>query len=240
MKLLDLFCGAGGAAMGYYRAGFTEIVGVDVSPQPRYPFTFVQADALDYLRTVSKRGCAFDAVHASPPCQRYTVANNIHQRPDHPDLIAPTRRALQGLCRPYVIENVPRAPLHRPVCVCGRALGCGVKRHRLFESNVPLVGTVCPKGHPGDWVCVFGHTVLERSPAVGRTLKNGPMYRRKHLGTDHGRAAMGIPWMSREELSEAIPPAYSEYIGRQVRQYCTTRPSYVLGASPLPLPPPFV
>jgi DNA (cytosine-5)-methyltransferase 1 len=114
-----------------------------------------------------------------------------------------------------VIENVPGAPLRQAIVVCGLTLGCGVKRHRLFESNHLLLGLPCGS-HDGDWVSIFGHTVLERSPAIGRTAKNGPIFRRKHLGTDRGREAMGIEWMSREELSEAIPPAYTEFIGRQL------------------------
>lgn len=197
--------------MGYSRAGF-DVVGVDIKPQPRYPFQFVQADALHFVRSF---GAGFDVIHASPPCQRYSMANNIHGNPNHPDLVAPTRDALLLSGRSYVIENVPGAPLGPSVCVCGLALGLGVKRHRWFESGHVLFGTQCA-GHQGDWVSVFGHTVLERSPQIGRTAKGGPIFRRKHLGTERGRDAMGISWMTREELSEAIPPAYTEYIGRQL------------------------
>lgn len=211
-RLLDAFCGAGGAGMGYHRAGF-EVVGVDIAPQPRYPFAFHQGDAIDYIR---RHGHEFDAIHASPPCQRYSIANNIHGRDDHPDLIAPTREALRATGRPWVIENVPGAPMPGAVVVCGLALGCNIKRHRLFESNVLLFGTGCPKGHPGDWLLVFGHTVLSRGAVIGRAKGGGPVIRRQHVGTDLGRAAMGIDWMTRDELSEAIPPAYTEYIGRQL------------------------
>lgn len=213
MKLLDLFCGAGGAAMGYSRAGFDEIVGVDIKPQPRYPFQFVQGDALEYARLF---GAGFDVIHASPPCQRYSVANNIHADDSHPDLVPETRTLLEVLGRPFVIENVPGAPLRCPIVLCGLSFGLGVKRHRLFESNQVLISNGCIKGHPGDWVSVFGHTVLERSPAIARTLKNGPIYRRKHLGVERGRLAMSIDWMNRGELSEAIPPAYTEFIGKQL------------------------
>jgi len=198
--------------MGYHRAGFGEIVGVDIAPQPRYPFTFVQCDALEFVKSY---GAGFDAIHASPPCQRYSMANNIHGRTDHPDLVGPTRDALIATGRPYVIENVPGVPLVCAVVVCGLPLGLGVKRHRLFESNLLLFGTQC-SSHDGDWVSVFGHTVLERSPQIGRTVNNSPIFRRKHLGTERGRQAMGISWMTREELSEAIPPAYTEFIGRQL------------------------
>lgn len=210
-RLLDLCCGAGGCSVGYTRAGF-DVVGVDINPQPRYPFRFVQGDALK--PPINLRD--FDVIHASPPCQAWSVANNIHGNTKHPRLIEPIRRLLQKSGKPYVIENVPRAPLIAPIVVCGLALGCDVKRHRIFESNIELAGTTCPKGHPGDWLCIFGHTVLERSPAIGRTVKNGPIFRRKHLGVERGRVAMGIDWMNREELSEAIPPVYTEYIGRQL------------------------
>lgn len=211
-RLLDLFCGAGGCAVGYHRAGF-DVVGVDIKPQPRFPFPFIQADALDYVRD---HGHEYDAIHASPPCQAYSVANNIHQRADHPDLIGETREALVATGLPWVIENVPGAPLKNPITVCGLALGLNVKRHRLFESNLLLFGTVCPKGHPGDWLLVFGHTVLERGKTISRTAKGGPIIRRRHVGTERGREAMGIEWMTRDELSQAIPPAYTELVGRQL------------------------
>ena len=210
MRLLDLFCGAGGAAMGYYRAGFDEIVGVDINPQPNYPFEFVQTDAMEYPLE------GFDAIHASPPCQRYSIANNIHGRDDHPDLVAPTRDRLAAAGVPYVIENVPGAPLIDPVVLCGRTFELDVKRHRLFETTFPVFTMPCPKGHPGDWVSVFGHTVLSRRHVIGKAKGGGNRIKRTHLGVERGREAMGIPWMKRDELSEAIPPAYTEWIGRQL------------------------
>lgn len=210
-RLLDLFCGAGGAGMGYHRAGF-DVTGVDIKPMPRYPFPFIQADALEYL---AEHGHEYDAIHASPPCQAYSMANNIHGRTDHPDLVGITRELLIAADKPYVIENVPGAPLLNYVTICGLSLGCNVKRHRLFESNQLLFGTTCGD-HKGDWLLVFGHTVLERGHQIGRTEKGGPIIRRKHVGTDRGRAAMGIDWMSRDELSQAIPPAYTEFVGKQL------------------------
>jgi DNA (cytosine-5)-methyltransferase 1 len=207
---LDLFCGAGGAARGYQLAGF-HVTGVDIRPQPRYcGDMFVQADALTYPLD------GFDVIHASPPCQAYSLANNIHGRADHPMLVAQVRQRLLDNGFPYVIENVPGAPLRDPYLLCGRAFGLGVKRHRLFETTAPLLVPPCPRGHPGDWVLVFGHTVLERSAQVGRTAKDGPRFRRRHLGVEVGREAMGIDWMTRDELSEAIPPAYTEHIGSQL------------------------
>lgn len=218
--LLDLFAGAGGAARGYQMAGF-HVTGIDHVEQPRYAGDeFIQADALEYA---AEYGHLFDAIAASPPCQAYSAANNIHSRGDHPDLISATRGALRATDKPYVIENVPRAPLESPVLICGLALGLNVKRHRLFESNMLLHGTSCPKGHPGDWVSVFGHTVLERSPAIGRTAKGGPIFRRKHLGLEVGRRAMGIPWMRRDELSQAIPPAYTHHLGTQLAWHLEPR-----------------
>lgn len=117
---------------------------------------------------------------------------------------------------PYVIENVPGSPLQTWVEVCGLALGLGVKRHRWFESNVMMLVPSCPHGHPGDWVSVFGHTVLERGHVVGKAKGGGNSIRRRHLGTERGREAMGIDWMTRDELSEAIPPAYTELLGGQL------------------------
>lgn len=209
-RALDLFSGAGGAARGLQRAGF-HVTGIDNRPQPRYAGDlFIRGDALNPPVRLSD----FDLIWASPPCQAHSIANNIHGRDDHPRLIEPTRARLRVLDMPWCIENVPGSPLFNPTQLCGLTFGLGVKRHRWFETNFPVLANPCVPGHPGDWVCVFGHTVLERSPQIGRTGKNGPRFRRKHLGTNRGREAMGIDWMSREELSEAIPPAYSEHIGR--------------------------
>lgn len=208
-RLLDLFCGAGGAAMGYHRAGF-EVVGVDIKPQPHYPFEFHQGDAMTWPLD------GFDAIHASPPCQAYSVANNIHQRTDHPDLLPETRDRLMAAGVPWVMENVPGSPMLNFVTVCGLSLGLNVKRHRQFESSEYILVPPCPPGHPGDWLLVFGHTVLERGHVSGIAKGGGPVIRRKHTTTARGREAMGIDWMNRDELSESIPPAYTEHIGRQL------------------------
>jgi DNA (cytosine-5)-methyltransferase 1 len=217
-RLLDLFCGAGGAAVGYHRAGF-EVVGVDIKPQPNYPFEFFCDDALDWLTdiVIGQDMWHYDAIHASPPCQAYSMANNVWKR-DHPRLIEPTRELLIKTGLPYVIENVPGAPLIDPVTVCGLSLGLNVKRHRLFESNVPLMVPPCHSKHAGDWLLVWGHTVQERGHVVRRG-PTGNTTHRKHVGTDRGREAMGIDWMTRDELSEAIPPAYTELIGHQLLQH---------------------
>jgi DNA (cytosine-5)-methyltransferase 1 len=207
-RLLDLFCGAGGAGMGYYRAGF-DVVGVDINRQPHYPFEFHQADAMTFPLD------GFDVVHASPPCQLYSVANNIHQRTDHPDLIGPTRDRLATLDVPWVIENVPGAPLRNYFTLCGLSFGLGVKRHRLFESNVFMMVPPCGD-HRGDWLLVFGHTVLTRGKVAGKAKGGGNVIKRQHVGTDRGREAMGIDWMNRDELAEATLPAFAEYIGGQL------------------------
>lgn len=212
--LLDLFCGAGGAAMGYYEAGF-DVVGVDIKPQPHYPFEFVQMDVMGRAAMDVLHAREFDAIHASPPCQAYTVANNIHQK-EHPDLLPETRRLLQASGVPWVIENVPGAPMPNHVQVCGLALGLNVKRHRWFESSEAMWGTQCPARHPGDWLLVFGHTVLERGHVIRQTPAGNNTTRRKHTTTERGREAMGIDWMNRDELAEAIPPAYTEHIGAQL------------------------
>lgn len=201
LKGLDLFCGAGGSSMGYHRAGF-EMTGVDNRPQPRYPFRFVQADALEY---VAEHGHEFSAIFASPPCQAYSVTNNIWKTTDkHPELIEPTRDALNEIGVPWVIENVPGAPLRTSVVLCGAMFGLRVYRHRLFESSTLIFQPPHPKH-------------VERA-SYGRTPKNGEFYTISgHFGgVDGAREAMGIDWMTRDELSQAIPPAYTEFIGCQL------------------------
>ena len=213
--LLDLFCGAGGCAMGYHRAGF-EVVGIDNRPQPRYPFTFIQGDALNPSVDLSK----FDAIHASPPCQAFTAGNQRwkDQRASHPDLLTPCREWLAVSGLPYVIENVPGAPLLEPVRVCGLAFGLKVRRHRLFESSVALFGTEC-RDHDLPYVIVYGGGVRGRTRAQGRAKGGGPALRRLSFSLEVGQIAMGIDWMTRDELSQAIPPAYTEWIGRQLMRH---------------------
>lgn len=201
-RLLDLFCCAGGAAMGYHRAGF-EVVGVDIAPQPNYPFEFVQADALHYL---AQHWQEFDAVHASPPCQRYSAmaACRPGLAETYPDLVPPTRALLELTGLPYVIENVPRAPLRPDLMLCGQMVGLPLYRHRIFESNVHLWQPehpkhVIPASKAGHWK---PGTIMSISGNVS------PMA--------HARAAMGIDWTTRAELAESIPPAYSELIGGQL------------------------
>jgi hypothetical protein len=183
LKLLDLFCGAGGAAMGYHRAGF-EVVGIDIAPQPNYPFEFVQADALEYPLG------GFAAIHASPPCQHYAPVTRWRgRREPHPDLVAVTRSRLRSSGVPWVIENVRGSPLRASHMLCGSMFGLQVRRHRYFETTLPL----------------------RLVPACS--------HRRGDMGFEHKQErayadAMGCDWMTSHEAREAIPPAYTEFIGK--------------------------
>lgn len=189
--------------MGLHRAGF-DVTGVDINPQKNYPFKFIKSDAL----TADLSG--FDFIWASPPCQRYTMAQNAAKNAmAHPDLIPPIRDSLSKSDKPFVIENVVGAPLVNPVTLCGLAFGLKVKRHRLFESNMPIVGSGCGD-HKQDYYVIFGHEVRNR--------RHGNAAGRKNKITE-GRKAMGIEWMTRGELSESIPPAYSEFLGRQIIEW---------------------
>jgi DNA (cytosine-5)-methyltransferase 1 len=205
VRILDLFCGAGGAAAGYARAGF-EVVGVDLHPQPNYPYEFHQADAMTFPLD------GFDAVHASPPCQPFTAYRR--RDPDvvganYLDLVDATRRALEATGLPYVIENVPGAPLRSPVQFCGSSFGLDVRRHRLFEANWPLVAPPCNHA----WQTPRFPPATNRAN-LRRTVEVGA-YRCARLSP----AAMRIEWMTNREISEAIPPAYTEFIGRQLRAH---------------------
>ena len=224
-RLLDLFCGAGGAAMGYHRAGF-DVVGVDINPQPHYPFTFVQGDALEMLRgeqsyIIADDGwrlvSTFDAIHASPPCQAYTHARHLGRRgrTDHPTLIPATRELLQQTGLPYVIENVEGAPLENPFLLCGSMFGLEVRRHRLFETNIPMLVPTCV--HPYE-----GEPRFPSTPRVDGSRPLSAVVNPMSRDVSHQMLAdgMGIDWMPASgfrptnELREAIPPAYTEHIGR--------------------------
>jgi len=220
MKLLDLYCGAGGAAMGYFRAGFTEIVGVDIQPQLRYPFSFIQGDALNPAVDISR----FDFIHASPPCQKHTALKTVwNYRDNHTDLIPQTREMLKATGKPYVIENVPGAPLLNPFKLCGSAFGLGVEvydgwrdlqRHRLFESNVNLLSPPC-NHHANGTIGIYGDHARDRrrKPGVRDRGIDFPDSDKLALG----KAAMQMPWVGKwRELSEAIPPAYTEWIGKHL------------------------
>lgn len=222
--LLDLFCCAGGAAMGYHRAGF-DVIGVDCVPQPNYPFEFHHDEALAYLAG-SHELHRFDAIHASPPCQHYSAAAEIHDTADkHPDLIPQTRELLKATGLPWVMENVERSTLNTTFRLCGSSFGLGVLRHRLFESNVMMLAPMC--GSHDDWYAsVFGGRCVGRQ----RVTHAGPGKRTQtwdkfpdELAT--ASEAMGIDWMTLPELSEAIPPAYTEFIGHQLMAVVQERAS---------------
>jgi DNA (cytosine-5)-methyltransferase 1 len=218
MKLLDLFCGAGGAAEGYHRAGF-EVVGVDHKKQKNYPFEFIQMDAFEAL---DRFGPYFDVIHASPPCQAWVDSAN---KSKHPQLIDPIRDALKRSGRPYVIENVDSAPLRDWVMLCGTMFGLKVIRHRLFECSPSFYFAPFSCNHwgtvaAGDFAGVYGrggrgHRGID--PHSGRRMRWGsPPAGAKTQ--DFWSEAMEIDWMNRRELSQAIPPAYTEYIGNAMRQ----------------------
>jgi DNA (cytosine-5)-methyltransferase 1 len=207
--LLDLFCGAGGAAMGYHRAGF-EVVGVDIEPQPRYPFHFVQADALSYVR---EWGYTFAAIHASPPCQAYSTATRDYTR--HPDLYEPTRNLLLGTGLPWVIENVIGAPYSSGVVLCGSMFGLEadgewLQRHRNFETSWLLMQPEHRHTNPQRAITVTGKSYLSETRTVGRHSRQGTFALAKRL--------MDVGWMTRKELSEAIPPAYTEWVGHHLME----------------------
>jgi DNA (cytosine-5)-methyltransferase 1 len=203
-KLLDLFCGAGGAGMGYHRAGF-EVVGVDNQPMPRYPFEFHQADAFEYL---AEHYQEFDVIHASPPCQFYARITRLTGKTEnHQDLIEPTRSLLRKTGKPYIIENIPDAPLLNPITLCGTMFGLRVFRHRKFETSFDC--SFAP--------AMCNHWAKSDSLGFSRSKVNAFITVVGHFaGIKKARLAMGIDWMIRDELSQAIPPAYTEWIGLQI------------------------
>lgn len=202
MRVLDLFCGAGGAAYGYYLAGWG-VTGVDIMPQPSYPFTFIRGDALRYLRL---HGNEYDFIHASPPCQAYSTLAKQHGY-NHPDLIGRTRELLKQMkdvC--WVIENVPGATLAQDsIRLCGSMFNLKVRRHRLFESNFPIPQLPCQHHLQPEIIGVYGQT-------GGRSNRDGIQF-----GTlTEWKQAMGnVWWMTSNELSQAIPPVYTHWIATQ-------------------------
>ena len=201
-RLLDLFCGAGGAAMGYHQAGF-EVVGVDINPQPRYPFEFIQADAVTFPLD------GFDVIHASPPCQAFSrlQRTGAYDGGEHEDLVAATRARMQSV---YVIENVHGAPLlPGAIMCCGKSFGLRTYRHRWFECS--------------HWIAAPRHRKhvirCEKEKRRKEYFKNGGFISVVgDVGSYCGPEAMGINWMTGAELSQAIPPAYTRWIGRQLME----------------------
>lgn len=202
--------------MGYHRAGF-DVVGVDINPQPNYPFEFHQGDALEFLNA---HGHEFDVIHASPPCQGYlnlgAVNRALGRSYEHPDNIGVMRLALRMLGKPYVIENVQdaRTQLVDPVRICGTGLGMPIRRHRLFESNLPLVGIACEHDRFTEKKYWTGWRPKgeKRLSAVVQIYGNAG-------GREHWPAALGVDWMTADEMTECVPPAYTESLGRQILEW---------------------
>jgi len=207
MKLLDLYCKAGGASKGYQLAGF-EVVGVDIKKQKRYPYEFIQADCLELMKDIEFLK-SFDVIAASPPCQTHSITQHLRnaqgKSTDKVDLIPQTREALIASGKPYVIENVPGSPLIKSIQMCGSYFGLKVRRHRRFESNLPLVGSPCKHKEQGKPIGVYG-SMRDEIPGGGHTAKT----------IEQAREAMGIDWMIWGELVEAIPPIYTKEIGKQL------------------------
>lgn len=215
-RLLDLFCCEGGAGVGYHRAGF-DVVGVDIEPQPRYPFEFHQADALAVLRGEILDLSTFDAIHASPVCHDWSPLASVTGRDGSGDLLLATLDLLPAIGVPWIVENVSGAPLpmqsdlfgRHGVMLCGTMFELRVLRHRLFEASFPLAAPT-HGSHVGEFYAPAGHGDPNWKRRDANPHLSGPGY------ADRCRAAMDTPWMTRDGVSQAIPPAYTEWLGRQL------------------------
>ena len=220
MKLLDLFCGVGGASVGYGWAGF-EVHGVDLKHgkrYPKYPYIYLRADVLYVIRDAEFIQ-QFDVIHASPPCQTHSITKHLRNAQGNStsklDLIPETRAALIASGKPYIIENVPGSPLIDPIQLCGSSFGLKVRRHRLFESNMALQGSVCNHKNQGKPVGVYGSMGDQPqglNKANGKYVYGGQVAR----SIQEARDAMGMDWGIWSELKEAIPPAFTKYLGEQL------------------------
>ena len=206
MKLLDLFCGVGGASAGYTAAGF-DVTGIDLKHGKRYPYTYIRGNVSEYLNNDYLR--QFDVIHASPPCQTHSITQHLRnaqgKSTSKVDMIPEVRAALIASGVPYIIENVPGSPLIDPIQLCGSSFNLKVRRHRLFESNINLKGSTCNHKAQGKPVGVYG-SLNDEIPGGGHTAKT----------LQQARSAMGIEWALWGELVEAIPPIYTEYVGKQI------------------------
>ncbi|MEU1103649.1 SAM-dependent methyltransferase [Streptomyces tibetensis] len=206
LRVLDAFCCSGGMAMGFHLAGF-EVVGVDIEPQPDYPFTFHQGDAIDFI---ARHGADFDLIHGSPPCQAWTPLNAYNHK-TYPELIGPARDAMRATGRPYVIENVEaaRPELREPIRLCGPTFGLRMFRHRLFETSFP----VTEPAHPGHRAICTRNGYLPTPERPFMTITGG---RHSKAWQRAAAEAMGTPWITTiRGVCEAIPPAYAHWIATQ-------------------------
>lgn len=210
-RLLDLFCGAGGCSVGYHRAGF-DVVGVDINPQPNYPYEFHKADISEWLCVPNWLATNVDAIHASPPCQSYMRSGNV-DRAKHPDLLGPTREMLEAAGLPWVIENVPGAPMTPHVVLCGSHFGLPVRRHRYFELSWGETFLTFACDHSQQITGVYGNAHGKGGAAAGMLPSDLETWSR----------GLGIDWMTTAELANAIPPAYTEMIGAQLMAHLTER-----------------
>lgn len=202
-RLLDLFCGAGGAAVGYHRAGF-EVVGVDIVHQKHYPFEFHQADAMTYPLE------GFDAIHASPPCQKFSILTRGFRKGNTKaeDLIAAVRQRLRKTGRPWIMENVNGAPLITPVTICGSAIGLDLWRHRLFElGEFYFLSPECR------------HELVTEPWGVYSGAAGGRITQKRLANANQARQVMEMPWATQKEIGQAVPPAYCEFIGKQLMNF---------------------
>lgn len=202
-KLLDLYCGGGGAGYGYQQAGF-DVTGVDINPQPKHKGNFIQADAIQYLISY---GHLYDVIHASPPCQAYSIAamQFRNQGKQYPDLIQTTRHYLIQSGKPYIIENVPNSPLLNPIILCGTMFDIRTYRHRLFESNLYIEQPHHPQHiHP--------NTPMGRKPKPNEFIQ----YVGHFSGVKEVQEMTGLTWLGQKELAQSIPPQYTKYIGEYI------------------------
>jgi DNA (cytosine-5)-methyltransferase 1 len=206
MRLLDLFCGVGGASAGYKAAGF-DVTGIDLKHGKRYPYTYIRGNVSDYLNNDYLQQS--DVIHASPPCQTHSITQHLRnaqgKSTSKVDMIPEVRAALIASGVPYIIENVPGSPLIDPIQLCGSSFNLKVRRHRLFESNINLKGSICNHKAQGKPVGVYG-SLNDEIPGGGHTAK----------ALQQARSAIGIEWALWGELVEAIPPIYTEYLGKQI------------------------
>lgn len=231
LRALDLFCSAGGAAMGLFKAGF-EVTGVDIKAQPRYPFSFILGDALEQDLS------GYDLVWASPPCQAHSAMKTMHNAKEHADLIPATRNKLEAWGGLWIMENVVGAPLRNPVTLCGTMFGLGcedaeLRRHRLFECSYAILAPECRHGFRAATMGVYGGHLRNRKrartmgiygKAVRDRVKEGRLSTERNpdqgsadWGLKEGNVAMGIDWMTLAELCQAIPPAYSEFLATHAK-----------------------